>query len=364
MSSDNDSDLILNEVGICNHCINFEKDANELPSTKEAKHVEFNRQIEEIKENGKGKKYDAILGVSGGVDSTYLAWVCKEQGLRVLFVHCDNGWNSELAVANIQNLSAKTGYDLYTHVLDWPSFKDLQLAFLKSGGVDIELPYYYALYVLMFIVAKKFDISTVISGHNLVTEGTYMPKSWVHEKLDLKNILDIHKKFGTIKLKNYPKMGIIKFLYYKKTKKQKNYKLLNFIEYNKVEVKEFIKEKLGWRDYGGKHYESIFTRFYQGYILPRRFNIDKRQYHLSTLVQSGQLTRLEALSSMKDPIYDKVQFESDYEFVLKKFGLTHDEFEKYMDAPIKKHTDFKNIKSFWVKYFKTVAILKKILFMK
>jgi hypothetical protein len=248
--------------------------------------------------------------------------------------------------------------------MDWPSFKDLQLAFLKSGVVDIELPYDYALYVLMFKVAKKFNIPTVLSGHNLVTEGTYMPKSWVHEKLDLQNILDIHKKFGTIKLKKYPKMGILKFLYYKTRNILKNYKLLNYIDYNKSEVKKFITEKLGWRDYGGKHYESVFTRFYQGYILPRRFNIDKRQYHLSTLVQSGQISRKVAILEIEKPIYDKNQLDSDYEFVLKKLNLTHDEFEKYMDAPIKNHIEFKNIKTFWNRYFKTIAIIKKILFMK
>lgn len=364
MSSDNDPDLLFNNRGICNHCLAYDYEAGKLPPNKKEADEKLKQQINEIKTLGENKKYDAILGISGGVDSTYLAWFCKQYDLRLLLVHCDNGWNSELAVMNIQNICDKTGYDLYTHVLDWESFKDLQLAFIKSGVVDIELPYDYALYVLMFITAKKFGINTVLSGHNLVTEGSYMPKSWVHSKIDLKNILDIHKKHGTKKIKNYPQMGILKFLYYNKTEKLKNYKLLNYTEYNKNKVKQLIIEKLGWRDYGAKHYESIFTRFYQGYILPRRFNIQKRQYHLSVLVQSKQITREQALEEMKLPIYNVQQLESDYEYVIKKFNLTKDAFEKLMDAPIRKHTDFKNIHAFWDRYFKVIRVAKKILFIK
>ena len=364
MDNQNDPDIIFNENGVCNHCLNYQKEENKLPKTEKERTAQFERQIAEIKKNGVGKKYDAILGVSGGVDSTYLAWLCKENGLRVLLMHCDNGWNSELAVMNIQNLCEKTGFDLHTFVMDWDSFKDLQLAFIKAGVVDIELPYDYALYILMFKIAKKYGLKTVLSGHNLVTEGTYMPKSWVHDKIDLANILDIHKKFGTKRLKKYPKMGVLKFLYYQRTEKLKSYKLLNYVSYNKAEVKKFIIEKLGWRDYGAKHYESIFTRFYQGYILPRRFNIDKRQFHLSVLIQSGQITKQQALEEMKLPIYDPKQLESDYEYVLKKFDLSKADFEKLMDAPIAKHTDYKNIKTFWEKYFKTIAMVKKMLFLK
>lgn len=364
MDNENDPDLVLNDQGICNHCLNYEAEEKKLPQTAEARASAFKEMIQEIKEKGRGKKYDAILGVSGGVDSTYLAWLCKENGLRVLLMHCDNGWNSELAVMNIQNLCTKTGYNLYTHVLDWESFKDLQLAFIKAGVVDIELPYDHALFMLMFKVAKKFGVPTVLSGHNLVTEGTYMPKSWVHDKKDLQNVLDIHKKFGTIKLVNYPKMGIMQFLYQTKTNNLNFYKLLNYVDYHKDHVKQFIIEKLEWRDYGYKHYESIFTRFYQGYILPRRFNIDKRQYHLSTLIQSRQITREEALIEINKPKYNEDLLKTDYDFVLKKFGLTREQFEKYMDAPIKKHTEYKNIGTFWKRYFKTIAIGKKILFLR
>lgn len=364
MDNVNDPDLILNEEGICNHCLSYDLEASMLPSTIEESKRIFDHTIQQIKAAGKEKKYDAILGVSGGVDSTYLAWICKEQGLRILLVHCDNGWNSELAVKNIQNICNKTGFDLYTHVLDWESFKDLQIAFIKSGVVDIELPYDYALYILMYTTAKKFNIPSVLSGHNLVTEGNYMPKSWVHNKLDLTNILDIHKKFGTRKLINYPKMSVLKFIYLQRTKLLVSYRLLNLIPYNKDETKKFIIEKLDWQDYGYKHYESIFTRFYQGYILPRRFGIDKRQFHLSVLIQSGQMTREKALMEMQKPIYEEKQLEADYAFVLKKFGLTKDTFEKYMDAPIKKHSDFKSIKTFWDNYFKTISFVKKLMFLK
>jgi N-acetyl sugar amidotransferase len=358
MSIDNDPDLFLSEHGICNHCYNYSAEAVLLPGNLTIAARQLSERLAEIKENGKGKKYDAILGVSGGVDSTYLAWMCKEWGLRVLLVHCDNGWNSELAVMNIQNVCNKTGFDLYTHVLDWESFKDLQLAFIKSSVVDIELPYDYALNILMYKVAKKFNVPSVLSGHNLVTEGTYMPKSWVHSKLDLTNVLDIHKKWGTKRLVNYPKMGILKYLYYQKTKTLVNYKLLNYVDYQKKEVKQFIIDKLEWRDYGYKHYESIFTRFYQGYILPRKFKIDKRQFHLSVLVQSGQMTREEALEEMELPIYPKEQFERDYDYVLKKFNLSPEAFESLMDAPIRQHTDYKNIKTFWRRYFAIIAMIK------
>ncbi len=364
MSSDNDPDLVLNDEGICNHCVNFDEAAKKYPSNTTDAATKFDELIAEIKKRGEGKKYDAVLGVSGGVDSTYLAWLCKERGLRILLMHCDNGWNSELAVNNISNLIKATGFELYTYVLDWESFKDLQLAFIKSGVVDIELPYDYALYILLFKLAKQNKIPSVLSGHNLVTEGTYMPKSWVHDKIDIGNILDIHKTHGTMELTKYPNMWVAKYLYYQKTGFLKSFQLLNYTVYNKEDVKNFITEKLNWRDYGGKHYESVFTRFYQGYILPRRFKIDKRQYHLSTLIQSGQISREKALQEFAKPNYDPKQLETDYDFVLKKLQVSKEEFENYMDAPIKKHTDYKNIKTFWRRYFKLIRITKQIFFIR
>jgi len=357
MDNVNDPDLVLDTNGICNHCHNYDKAIAKLPHGDAAK-KHFKDTINEIKLSGNGKKYDCIIGVSGGVDSTYLAWVAKQNDLRALLVHCDNGWNSELSVKNIENICAVTGFDLYTLVLDWEEIKDIQLSFFKAGVVDLELPYDYALILTAHKAAVKYGIKHVLTGHNVITEGTYLPKSWRHDKMDIVNIKAIHGQFGSKPFKTFPYYSFIRQRFI--DRKLKYVHLLYYTDYDKEKVKELITKELGWKDYGGKHYENIFTRFYQGYILKEKFGYDKRQFHLSVMVQSGQMTKEEALKEYALPAYNAQQLAEDKDYVLKKFGFTQETFDAYMKAPIKQHSDYNTVKKYWDMYFSIVKMAKPI----
>lgn len=363
MDSINDPDILINDHGVCNHCITFDFEFNKLPKGIN-REKELDSIIKKIKLKGIGKNYDCLLGVSGGVDSSYLAYLCSIYGLRPLIIHFDNGWNSELSVLNIQNLLDKLGFDFETLVINWDEFKDLQLSYFKAGVVDLEFPTDHAILASMFKIAKKHNIKFVLSGHNVVTEGTYLPKSWVHSKLDYLNLKDIHKQYGSIKLKTYPYLSFIKRLYNFYNSQFEYIQLLNLVDYNKFEVKKKLVSELSWKDYGGKHFESIFTRFYQGYILPNKFNIDKRVFHYSCLVQSEQITREHAIKLLQEPIYDKNLLESDKKYVLKKLNFNEATFEDYMRAPIRKHNEFKSEQKYWNIYFFVIKQIKKVLFKK
>ena len=363
MDSINDPDILINDDGVCNHCITFDFEFNKLPKGIN-REKELESIITKIKLKGIGRKYDCLLGVSGGVDSSYLAYLCSIYGLRPLIIHFDNGWNSELSVLNIQNLLDKLGFDFETLVINWDEFKDLQLSYFKAGVVDLEFPTDHAILASMFKIAKKHNIKFVLSGHNVVTEGTYLPKSWVHSKLDYLNLKDIHKQYGSIKLKTYPYLSFIKRLYNFYNSQFEYIQLLNLVDYNKFEVKKKLISELSWKDYGGKHFESIFTRFYQGYILPNKFNIDKRVFHYSCLVQSEQITREQAIKLLQEPIYDINLLESDKKYVLKKLNFNEANFEDYMRAPIRKHNEFKSEQKYWNIYFFVIKQIKKVLFKK
>ena len=229
MDSINDPDILINDDGVCNHCITFDFEFNKLPKGVN-KEKELESIIKKIKLKGVGRKYDCLLGVSGGVDSSYLAYLCSIYGLRPLIIHFDNGWNSELSVLNIQNLLDKLGFDFETLVINWDEFKDLQLSYFKAGVVDLEFPTDHAILASMFKIAKKHNIKFVLSGHNVVTEGTYLPKSWVHSKLDYLNLKDIHKQYGSIKLKTYPYLSFIKRLYNFYNSQFEYIQLLNFVD--------------------------------------------------------------------------------------------------------------------------------------
>ncbi len=344
-----DPNITFDEKGICNYYYEHLQKENDFVLKGEAGSKKVQELVEKIKADGKGKKYDCITGISGGVDSTYLCLQAKNLGLRTLVVHFDNGWNSELAVKNIENIIGKLGFDLYTLVVDWNEFKDLQLAYLKASVVDIEALTDHAIAGTLFKLAAENNIKHILSGYNIVTEAT-LPKHWVFTKNDDANIKDIHKKFGTAPLKTYPFFGLKQKKMYASLKGIDTINLLNYLDYNKQAVKEVIIKELDWRDYGGKHYESVFTRFYQGYILPVKFGIDKRKAHLSDLIYSGQITKAEALSQLQKPIMEKEQLEQDYAFVLKKFNLTEAEFEAIIKAPRREHTEFATIQTIYSKY--------------
>lgn len=340
----------FDEKGICNYYYQYKEAEQRYVKRGIEADVALNQLVAAIKKSGENRQYDCITGVSGGVDSTYLALQAKKLGLRPLVVHFDNGWNSELSVMNIQNIISRLGFDLYTLVVDWNEFRDLQLAYLKASVVDIEALTDHAILGTLYRLADKHGIKYILSGSNIVTEQV-LPRAWIWSKSDDINIRAIHKKFGQVKLKTFPFFSTRQKHYLTRVKGIQTVTPLNYLNYNKVEVKKTIIQELGWRDYGGKHYESIFTRFYQGYILPKKFFIDKRKAHLSNLIFADQITLEEAELERNKPIYPESQFREDYAFVLRKFNLSELEFEQLMNTPPRSHADFPHEKkSIWENY--------------
>ena len=348
LDTNDDPNIVFDDKGVCNHCHYYYKQRELFIREGDDGLSLLNTTIETIKKYGTGKRYDCLIGVSGGVDSSYVAYLAHKYGLRALCVHFDNGWNSELAVQNIENIVNKLGFDLYTYVIDWNEFRDLQLAYLKASVVDIEVLTDHAIYGTLFKIAKDNDIKYVLGGLNVQTEGI-LPYHWTYNKKDYINIKAIHSIYGELELKTYP------FLNRKMKKFIKNsgvefVNYLNWVPFNKDEVKSVLQGEVGWRDYGGKHYESLWTKFYQGYILPEKFKIDKRKAHLSTLICSGQITKNEACEELKQPAYNPSELKHDKEYVLKKLGLTESEFEAIMNSPVRDHREFDTEGSFFNYY--------------
>lgn len=338
---ESDRQIVFDKDGFCNHCTDYLSMLKNQGASWDELRVQLNQVINDIKKAGEGKEYDCLIGISGGVDSTYLAHlVVKEFGLRPLALHLDNGWNSKLAVKNINNIIRKLDIDLHTHVIDWEEFKELQLAYLKASVIDIEVPTDQAIRAAMCNTAHEHGINYILRGYNRNTE-TIIPKSWTFYKVDTKNLLDIHKQFGKGSLNTYPLLGARKMKSFEK-KGLKTFAPLNFMPYNDEEARRLIVDELGWVDYGGKHHESIFTRFYQGYILPVKFGVDKRKAHLSTAICNGTINREEALAMLLQPTYDPDLQKQDYEYVLKKLDLTHSQFEAIMSAKPRSHFEYKS----------------------
>jgi N-acetyl sugar amidotransferase len=342
-----DPDIFFDKNGICNYYEEYLKAEKQFTLKGKDADLKVESLVAEMKLDGKGKKYDCMLGVSGGVDSTYLALKAKEYGLRVLCVHFDNGWNSELAVKNIQNIVEKCGFDLYTYVIDWEEFKDIQLSYFNANVIDIEAVTDIAIFSALDIICKKQGIKHIIDGRNVVTEVT-LPQAWICKNTS--NLRDIHNRFGSVKLKAYPLMNPIRRRIVARTKPFQSWPLLNFVHYDKAKAKKIIISELNWCDYGGKHYESVFTRFYQGYILPEKFKVDKRKAHLSNLIFSGQLTKEEALVELQQPIYPEHLFQQDYQFVIKKLGFSSEAFQTYLKQAPVSHQNFQMSLSIFDEY--------------
>ena len=353
-----DPDIVFDDQGICNHCKNWHVRAqNELFRGEEGD-LRLAQAIQQIKEIGKNKDYDCIIGVSGGVDSTTVAYHVKRLGLRPLAVHLDNGWDSELAVQNIHHILNKLGIELFTHVMDWTEFRDLQLSFLKASVINAEIPTDHAIVALLYHTAARLGIQYIISGGNINTEGI-MPESWCYNARDLRHVMGVHRRFGNKKLRTYPKITLFHWVYYTFGKGIKFWPILNYLSYNKEEAQKLLKKELGWREYGYKHYESIFTRFYQGYILYKKFHVDKRRAHLSTLICSGEITRDKAISELQSDPFPVTQMEQDKEYVSKKFEMTREEFENLLSLPPRSHLDYPNNKSLHNSMSNFVKIAKK-----
>ncbi|MCD4819022.1 MAG: N-acetyl sugar amidotransferase [Candidatus Cloacimonetes bacterium] len=353
------SDIVFNEKGVCNFCVLQEDLEKKYPLGAEG---EKNIQliIQEIKKRGYKKKYDCIVGVSGGVDSTYCVLLAKKWGLRILAVHLDNGWNSLEAEHNIKTLVEKLGIDLKVVKVNKEEFKKLQIAFLKASVSEIEIPTDVGIYSTLYKVAAQEDIPSIINGHSIRQEGT-QPLSWTY--MDGKYIDSVYEKFTGEKLKYFNNLKISNMIYYMLVKRIKEYRPLEFLDYDKQEAGKILEKETDWKDYGGHHFESIYTRFVASYIMPTKFDIDKRKVSLSAKVRSGKLKRDEALAVLNGEYYPVEKIKKDQDFVLTRLGLSNKEFDEIMGSPIKTHKDYKTylttIKKF--KFFIKIACKLKLL---
>jgi N-acetyl sugar amidotransferase len=343
MDTQTDSEIQFDEQGVCSYCHAFDNVAR--PILERAKTAEGDQILAnvmaEIKAAGQGREYDCILGLSGGVDSSYMAYQAQKLGLRILAVHVDGGWNSELAVANIENIVKRLKIDLVTWVVDWEEMRDLQLAFFKASLANCDVPQDHAFFAALRRTAAQHRIRYVLDGTNFATEFV-LPRSREYNAGDLRHLYAIHRRFGAGKLRKFPTLGFFRrYVYYPFVCGIKTIKLLDLLPYDKETAKRIIADELGWRDYGGKHYESIFTRFFQGYYLPIKFGYDKRRAHLSSLIVSGQLQRGDAFEEMEDPPYPSPELlREDKEFVAKKLGLTVAEFDAIIALPQTTYKEF------------------------
>lgn len=358
-----DPDISFSSEGICCHCIAYQvREETELHLNAHGQ-AAFKQHLAQIKAHNKDKPYNCLIGLSGGVDSSYVAYLVKKHGLRPLTMHFDNGWNSELAVSNVEKIVKTLGFDYLTFVINWPEFRDLQKAYLLAGVVNAEVPTDHAISAQLLQTAAAHNIKYIINGGNLATEAI-MPKSWVYNNRDWRNIKAIHHAYGTQPLKEFPHFGLAKMAYYILVKQIKFFSILNYVDYNKAQATQTLSDELGWRAYGGKHFESVFTRFYQAYILYHKFNIDKRRAHLSTLINSGQITRADALSELETPPCSWQQANEDKIFVIKKLGFTEAEFDALMQKPPVPHTQYANHDWLFTKSPRMMAFVKNKLAMK
>jgi N-acetyl sugar amidotransferase len=338
LMDESDPSIVFDDTGVCSHCHRYKKIAAVALRTGEEGRRQLDALAAQVRAAGKGRPYDCVMGVSGGVDSTYVAYIAKQLGLRPLAVHMDNGWDSELAVKNIERVLKHLEIDLHTEVLDWEEFRDLQLSFLKASVPDGEIPTDHAIGAVIYRVAARHGISCIVSGSNVVTEGI-LPGTWTYGIWDYRYISGVHRRFGSVPLRTFPHYSLAHLFYYTSVRKVRTLRPLNYIPYVKHDVMKVLENDLGWRYYGGKHYESIYTRFF----LPRKFRIDKRKAHLSTLINAGQISRQAALEEITSNTYtDKLQSE-DREYAIKKLGITTDEFAAIMAAPVKSHADYPNL---------------------
>jgi N-acetyl sugar amidotransferase len=326
----------LDADGVCNHCHDFARRRVELERRREVE--PWPAVADQIRANRRGR-FDCVIGLSGGVDSSYLAYLAVQAGLRPLAVHLDNGWDSELAIGNVHDLVTKLDLELHTHVVDWAEFRDLQVAYLRAGVVDMEVLTDHAIVAVMFRTALREGVRDILIGDNLVTEGV-MPVRWNYRKGDLRNLKAIARRNGGVRIRTLPTASTVRLAYWQSVRGTRLRDPLNLVPYDRSAAVDVLQRELGWRDYGGKHYESFFTRFYQAHILPTKFGIDKRKAHLSSMVGAGLITRDAALAELAEPLYDATQLEHDRDYVVKKLGLTVDDFDAIMAAPPVAHATF------------------------
>lgn len=339
-----DPNICFDENGVCDHCHDFENSVKPNWHTDERGRAELEKIIEEIKKAGIGKDFDCLLGLSGGVDSSYMLHVAvKEFGLRPLVFHVDGGWNSELAVHNINVMIDKLGLDLYTEVINWEEMRDFQLAFFKSGVPHLDIPQDHAFIATLYQFAEKYKIKYILNGGNLSTECVQYPMEWFYYGTDMKQIKDIIRRFGTVKMETYPFSSVLRHkVYLKYLKGVKVLKPLNNLPFYKNDALLFLQKEYGWKPYPQKHFESRFTKFYEGYWIYERFGYDTRRVQLSSLILTGQMTREEALGILKNVPYDKNKIEDEFNYIATKLGISVEELRSYFNMPKKYYWDYKN----------------------
>lgn len=343
------TDISFDENGVCNYCSEFlTRSGHILLKDPIQRTQELNTFVAKVKAEGKGKPYDCIIGVSGGVDSSWVLVQAVKLGLRPLAVHMDNGWNSELAQNNIANLVRGLGVDLYTHVIDWSEYKSLMQAFFDANVIDIELLYDNAMLAVNYQQAAKYKIKFILSGSNQATEGMRMPRGWNWLKFDKRHIKALGKRFGVGRVQTFPTIGTLQFIWFEFLRKIHWVPFLDYMDFKKSSAMEALQDEYGYKPYPYKHYESIFTRFYQGYILPNKFNIDKRRLHLSTLVAAGQMDRDLALNDLCKIPYPKTEsLEEDKKYFLKKMGWTQSRLNNYIASEEVPHSCYDTEKPLW-----------------
>lgn len=331
--------ISFNAAGQCNYCTEGLERLQHGLLPLEDRDRALQALIRKVKEHGKDKPYDCVIGLSGGADSTTVAYVVSKLGLRPYAVHLDNGWNSPEAEHNIRMTAERLGIDVHTYVVDPQEFIDLQRSYLRASVGNLEAPTDHAISALLFKAAAKHGIKFILTGSNLVTESI-LSRGWGHFNQDLRNLKAIHRRFGTVPLRTLPVAGLIERTAYIYCLRIRWIPFLNYIDYDKEQYKKLLAAELDWRDYGGKHYESAWTKFFQAYILPTKFGVDKRKSHLSSMICSGKLEREAALAELARPLYKPDEFERDLGIVLEKLKLSREEFEEIMAQPPKNHTDY------------------------
>lgn len=340
-----DPKITFNSDGVCNHCIEFDQVTSKNWYPNEAGAIKLAAMIDKIKADAKGKQYDCIIGLSGGVDSSYLALKAFEWGLRPLVMHVDAGWNSELAVSNIEKIVTHCGFELHTHVVDWSEMKDLHLAYLRAGIPNQDVPQDHAFFANLYRFAISNDVKWILTGGNLATESIF-PKSWHGSAMDAINLRAIHDKFGSRKLKQYKTISFLEYyFYFPFVKGMRTFRPLNYMPFDKESAIQELESKIGWRSYGRKHGESIFTKYFQNHYLPTKFGYDKRRPHLSSLIVSGQMKRSQAVDALTQPLYTPDELARDTAYVASKLGLSQVDFYKLVHENSSTHLDYKNWES-------------------
>ncbi|MBD8082317.1 N-acetyl sugar amidotransferase [Chryseobacterium caseinilyticum] len=347
---DTDPKIVFNEKGESDYVTNFNE--NILPSWKYGNDVSgyILKVAEKIKKSRKNNSYDCIIGISGGLDSSYMLYIAKEvMGLRPLAFHVDAGWNTSQAVSNIEKLVKGLGIDLYTEVIDWEEMKDLQLAFLKSQIPDQDLPQDIAFFSALYRYARKNKIKYILTGANFSTECCKEPEDWgAYAGIDKRLITDIHRKFGKKELKKFPVIDIFEYkIFYKYFVGMHIFNPLNHIRFLKEDAENTLGTKFGWKKFGHKHHESVFTRFFEDFWLPKKFGFDRRKVHFSSLILTGQMTRNEALERLKLPEMTEEDIANEFEYVAHKLDLTVEELQNIFDGENKTFRDYKNKRN-WI----------------